>query len=248
MGTVKVIEQLPAFRSGLVCRVPLATGHSIEVQLVRFDERMFSPEHFAYAGLICPDSIARSVRKRQAEFFFGRLAASFAMARAGVAHAGAATQIGIGGSREPLWPAHVVGSISHTTGIAAAAVAPFGAWRGIGIDVEQIVTDETRTAVLELVLDAAETRMIEACPGPMSMNEKISLVFSAKESLFKAAFPSVRRYFDFRAARLASLDPEWGRLGLTLVEDLCPGFLIGNRFDLCFIRLEDGEILSVCAL
>jgi len=244
---VERLEQLPAFRSVSIRRTALPTSDWIDVSTLCFDEAAFTPAHFAEAGMPCPDSIARSVRKRQAEFFFGRLAARRAIERAGVDRAVAQADIGIGASREPLWPRNVVGSISHTAGIAAAVVASSQAYGGIGIDVEQIVSASTRPAVLEMALNGAEVHMLQACPGPMSLDEKVTLVFSAKESLFKAAFGSVRRYFDFSAARLSSIDPDSGRLALTLVEHLNEEFTLGRCCELSFTRLDGGTILTICA-
>lgn len=242
------LPRLPAFRSASIHAVTLPAGHGIEVSILRFDEAAFTPTHFAAAAVRCPDGIARSVRKRQAEFFFGRLAARYAMERAGWEPGLVWADIGIAATREPLWPAHVVGSISHTAGIAAAVVAPSRAYRGMGLDVEQIVSERTRATVLEMALDDEEARMLDACPGRLSLDERITLVFSAKESLFKAAFGSVRRIFDFSAARLSSMDLESGRLALTLVEHLNDEFTLGRCCELAFSQLEGGTILTVCAL
>ncbi|MDL5033560.1 4'-phosphopantetheinyl transferase superfamily protein [Pelomonas sp. APW6] len=239
------LEQLAAFRSASVHHMELTEGRSLALSVLRFDEAMFTSAHFTAARLPCPDSIARSVRKRQAEFFFGRLAARQAMARAGVEQQLVSAGVGIGRSREPLWPAGLVGSISHTTGIAMAAASP--SYSGIGIDVERVISHETRAAVLQLTMDGAETRMLERCSGPMSLDERITVVFSAKESLFKAAFSSVKRYFDFSAARLSSLDLQSGRLELTLVEPLNQEFARGRRCELTFASLEGGFIVTACA-
>ncbi len=247
MKTVDRFEQLPAFRSASCCLVPLPAGGDVEVSVLHFDEALFTLAHFADAEMACPESIERSVRKRQAEFFFGRLAARGAMERAGLEPHVARARIEVGASRQPLWPQDVVGSISHTAGIAAAAVVSSRAYRGIGIDVEQIVSARTRAAVLDMVLNDEEAQRLEASPGPMTLDEKVTLAFSAKESLFKAAFGSVGRYFDFSAARVSSLDLASGRLALTLVEHLNDEFALGRRCDLTFTRLEGGPLLTICA-
>lgn len=248
MSLLRLFDLFSACRAYHLIKMPLSGGEFINVHTVRFDESLFLPGMFSTAGLACPNSIARSVRKRQAEFFFGRLAAAYALEYACLGEGAGATHISIGPSREPVWPEQALGSISHTIGIAAAVVVAPGQYRGIGIDVEQIVTPDTRAAIAELVLDEAEMRMLRSCRGAMSMDEKLSLVFSAKESLFKAAFPSVGRYFEFSAARLSSLDQLEGRLTLALVEHLASGFSIGDIYELSFCRLDGGEILSACVL
>ncbi|WP_244171285.1 hypothetical protein [Xanthomonas populi] len=70
--------------------------------------------------------MARSVRKRQAEYFFGRLAARQALQHQALVVTGTYPYIATGSSREPIWPAQVIGSISHTNQLAAAAAASSG--------------------------------------------------------------------------------------------------------------------------
>ena len=81
------------------------------VLLLDFDASRHTPAAFAQAAIACPAEIARSAPKRQAEFLCGRIAAHEAMRRLGIEYWRA--PIGIGRSREPLWPHGVAGSISH---------------------------------------------------------------------------------------------------------------------------------------
>src|SRR5260370_20887260 len=63
--------------------------------------------------------VAKAVAKRRREGTNARTCARRALARLGIAE----TAIRRGAKGEPLWPAGVVGSITHTTGYFAAAVA-----------------------------------------------------------------------------------------------------------------------------
>ena len=45
----------------------------------------------------------------------------------------------IGEDRAPVWPAHISGSITHSTGHAAAIVAHKTQWRGLGMDLENLL-------------------------------------------------------------------------------------------------------------
>jgi 4'-phosphopantetheinyl transferase EntD len=109
-------------------------GHPQDGIIIRFDAEAFDPSLYQRFGIIRPDAIARSVVKRQAEFFYGRLAARLALAGQDMNH----VNLPVGRSREPVWPAGWTGSISHTTGIAGAIVAPTGSSRckGIGLDLD----------------------------------------------------------------------------------------------------------------
>jgi enterobactin synthetase component D len=194
-----------------------AEGRPLPTALLAFEPDGFDADWFGAAAIACPPTIARSVRKRQAAFFFGRLAARHALAALGAVD----LAVGIGQAREPLWPTGVVGSISHSGPFAAAAVAPDTQCRGIGIDIEAVIGDETRAALLAAAVDADELTILQRQPAGVDLNTWLTLVFSAKESLFKGMYPRVGRWFDFSAARLQLCDPVDRRLDFALTETLC---------------------------
>lgn len=212
------------------------------VHLIEFDADSFTPAAFADAAIVYPDSIARSVRKRQAEFLFGRLAARLALEDLRVP---AATEIGIGAAREPLWPDGIAGSISHSGRYAAATAMRLGRHRGIGVDIEQVIGTQAREALLATALDAAEAEMLDALACPRwSSNALLTAVFSAKESLFKGAFGAVGRFFDFGAARWTGWERGSGRLHLTLTETLAAEFQRGHVCDIVVARLDAETVLT----
>src|SRR6202047_4688051 len=77
--------------------------------------------------------VANAVEARRREFITARRCAREALAKLGYAP----VPIRAGRKREPLWPAGLVGSITHTTGFRAAAVASRSVLASIGIDTEQ---------------------------------------------------------------------------------------------------------------
>lgn len=206
----------------------------------------FAPAHFecgAFAryNVDMPPSIARSVPKRQAEFFFGRLAA-----RQALHEAGWSGQIGIGPLRAPGFPPGVVGSITHTGGWAAAAVLPAARFRGLGIDLE-VAVDETLLASLEReIWDKHEGRLLRACPG-LPMTVLGTLLFSAKESFYKALSAAAGRVFEFSAARLRSIDLSAGRVVLQTTETLAEAWPAGTEFTVDFTLLPEGLVLTAFA-
>ncbi|WP_159093894.1 4'-phosphopantetheinyl transferase family protein [Xanthomonas fragariae] len=142
--------------------LPCPDASTLIVQVIAFEFERFSLDAFSLCDIVCPDTIARSVRKRQAEFFFGRLAAREALRQQSLIPADSSLQIAIGGLREPLWPATAIGSISHTPHLAAAAVAPLGTWRGIGIDLEHVIDAGSREALLSTVVDRSELSLLQS--------------------------------------------------------------------------------------
>ncbi|MDL5364917.1 4'-phosphopantetheinyl transferase superfamily protein [Xanthomonas sp. NCPPB 2654] len=203
-----------------------------------FDAERFQPQAFAAAAIACPDSVARSVRKRQAEFLFGRLAAQLALGEV-LGPAQAQAEIAIGAAREPRWPAGSLGSISHSDGCAAAVALPAGQAEGIGIDLERLLAPAAREAVLGVAIDAEEAKLLAAAANlQWSHDALLTALFSAKESLFKAAFGAVGHFFDFTAAHVCGVDMARRRLRLRLTETLCAQFVEGQVCEIGFGRLD----------
>ncbi|GAB3799218.1 4'-phosphopantetheinyl transferase family protein [Micromonospora zhanjiangensis] len=140
--------------------------------------------------------VARAVDGRRREFTGARRCAREALAILG--HAPVAIPRGPRG--EPVWPAGVIGSITHCRGYRAAAVARAEDAVSLGIDAEP--NGPLPEGVDELVILPEERDMLNrlriAAPGV----HWDRLLFSAKESVFKAWYPLTRRELDFLEARM----------------------------------------------
>lgn len=215
-------------------------GIALNVYLLAFDIEKFSTEAFATSDIACPPSVARSVSKRQAEFYFGRLAARQALKALGVQ----ALDVGIGASRQPLWPVGVIGSISHTRTDAAAVALRLGECSGVGIDLEPVAGPDACAALSATVVDKEELRYLETLADAWPISILLTAAFSAKESLFKAAFGVVGRYFDFSAARVCVVDPEQGIIRLRLTETLCDAFVYEQVCEIGFCFIKPDVVLT----
>lgn len=138
--------------------------------------------------------VVGAVEKRRREFTAGRNCARRALEQLGVEP----VEIGVGNFREPLFPAGISGSITHTQEYCAAAVIRTGSVMSIGIDAE--FNQPLDRAVADLVLTPNEQRMIGAFSYGCCAD---ALVFSIKEAFFKAIFPFVRQYIEFSDAIVA---------------------------------------------
>jgi len=137
---------------------------------------------------------AREMSEKRLDMFrLGRHCARKALEASG--HPSAELPIGPG--RAPLWPPGYVGSITHTSEHALAAVAPLTEISGLGIDVE--ARGELEPAVRRLICREDELPALGRLGEPDIADP---LLFSAKESVFKCIWPTVRRYVDFRELAL----------------------------------------------
>ena len=144
--------------------------------------------------------IAHAVEGRRREFASGRACARTALAQLGVP--GAAILPGARGA--PQWPAGVVGSITHCAGYRACALAFGRDVVAIGVDAEP--NRSLREGVLRAVADEAEEARVRALRAEIPAVCWDRLLFSAKESVYKAWFPLTGRRLRFRDA-LVDFDP-----------------------------------------
>ncbi|MEU8244557.1 4'-phosphopantetheinyl transferase superfamily protein [Actinoplanes missouriensis] len=158
------------------------------------------------------DVVGAAVEKRRREFVTARRCAREALGRLGLAPA----PIRSGPRREPLWPPGVVGSITHCAGYRAAAVARSTDLASLGIDAEPHaplppgVYAEVTVPQERDMLD----RLVRSAPGV----HWDRLLFSAKESVYKAWFPLTGRWLGFEQACL-EIDGATGAVTARLLAD-----------------------------
>ncbi len=149
--------------------------------------------------------VRRAVDIRRREFTTARACARAALARLGIPP----TAILPGEHGSPQWPPDIVGSMTHCVGYRGAAVARKADVLALGLDAEpdENLPEEVLGAI---ALDDERTQLAAlavAAPGP-SWDR---LLFSAKESLYKAWFPLTQRWLGFEEA-VISINPASGTL------------------------------------
>ena len=154
----------------------------------------------AEARLRLPQPLRHAVPNRQREFLAGRLCAAQALRCLGAG----STHVGMAGDRAPVWPDGVVGSITHSGGFAAAAVAWAADIAGIGIDSEQIVAPAATRDIADVCM-VDEAMLFKPAHG-RSFCEFCTFVFSAKEAVYKCLFPLTRKFLEFSDVRIISID------------------------------------------
>ncbi|MET8810509.1 4'-phosphopantetheinyl transferase superfamily protein [Streptomyces sp. NPDC004549] len=139
--------------------------------------------------------VASALPQRRAEFITGRHCARQALQVLGVK----VVPIPKGERGAPVWPAGVIGSITHCAGYRGAAVALRGDVPALGVDAEP--NEPLPEGVLRTIGLPSEHTMLSA----LSADRRIAwdrLLFSAKESVYKAWFPLTGMWLDFLDAEL----------------------------------------------
>lgn len=157
--------------------------------------------------------VENAVEKRRREFLTARACVRRALAQLGLP----AQAVPAGPRGEPRWPAGVVGSITHCDGFRACALGRAESLAAIGIDAEpnaplpggllaDVALEEEREWIRDYAREAPEVSWDR-------------LLFSAKESIYKAWFPLANRWLGFEDASL-EVDRDSGTFGCRL---LVPG-------------------------
>jgi 4'-phosphopantetheinyl transferase EntD len=171
-------------------------------------------------------SIPRAVAKRRREFTLGRACAREAMARFGVHHHALVP----GPHRAPQWPDGLTGSITHCEGFCGAVVARLGRLHGIGIDAEP--NQPFPPEIIRRVCTEPEVSHVEALAGASALAgvDGYRLVFSAKESVYKACYPVVQRVLEFAEVEV-EIDVAGGRIAVRPLSASMAAALVGLELE-----------------
>jgi len=147
-------------------------------------------------------AVAGAVEKRRREFGTARWCARAALHSLGLPP----TPIVPGPRGAPSWPPAIVGSITHCAGFRAAAVAHQRDLVTLGIDAEP--NEPLPHGVFEAI-SLPEERAQQRRFGAFGSVCWDRLLFSIKESVYKAWYPITHRFLDFDGA-IVRIDPERG--------------------------------------
>jgi 4'-phosphopantetheinyl transferase EntD len=183
-------------------------------------------------------AVRHALPQRQAEFAAGRACAHRALRELGFPD----VTVPRAADRSPLWPDGVVGSISHCEGFCGAVVARQSDVRGLGLDVER------RGRVGKDLHDLICTQREKAALGPATdACDPVEVLFSAKESFYKAYHPATKFFLDFLDVDL-KIDFSEDSFSATLLRDDAPSLygarVVKGRFGLTRDRVFTGVVLE----
>jgi 4'-phosphopantetheinyl transferase EntD len=186
-------------------------------------------------------AVAHAVDQRRREFATVRACAREALARLDLPPA----PIVPGRRGAPRWPDGVVGSMTHCAGYRAAAVSRAIEVVTLGIDAEP--HEPLPEGVLDLISRPEERAMLSVLGSGSPQACWDRLLFSAKESVYKAWFPLAGRWLSFEEA-VISISPDDGTFTARL---LVPAPVVNGSPLTGFAGgwlVRDGLILTAIAL
>ena len=180
-------------------------------------------------------------QKRRAEFLAGRQCAHDALTQLTGNGAWLPSRQQLG----PEWPPGTCGSLSHSSDLAVACVGKSSQWQSIGIDIERLQPAERAQRLASQIMTNNELSWFNSLPEEIRATV-FSILFSAKESLFKALHPLVGRRFYFHDVELF-VAPQEGRLSIQLLVDLTPKW---RKYQILALRylIQRDYVLTLLAI
>ncbi|MEP4199152.1 MAG: 4'-phosphopantetheinyl transferase superfamily protein [Aliishimia sp.] len=203
--------------------------------ICRYDQGAFNPDLFTTLDVLRPEQLRTAIAKRQSEYLAGRSLAQTGLRQLGYPQ----TDIPKGAKGAPKWPEGVSGSISHSKGTCICLLYP-SSQALVGVDIETIAKDRAVTAILRMAFNSQERDLAEA-QTTYDIATLATLLFSAKETLYKLLFPLVGKYFGFPCAEMRDL-PNSSVLRLHLTRELHPKLPEGAFFDLKYEIYDDHTV------
>ncbi|QNW96285.1 4'-phosphopantetheinyl transferase superfamily protein [Acinetobacter seifertii] len=162
-----------------------------------------------------PLKIAQARVERKNEYLCGRVLAKAVLNH----HFGLDQPITSMHEPLPIWPTHVLGSISHSQNKLIVALSSHAVY--LGIDIEHWVTSEFAQESAHLILTPSEFDLwkTKACEF-FDFAHYVSLIFSVKESLYKAVYPTAKQYIDFLEASIVDINFKNQTLTLTFLPEI----------------------------
>ncbi len=219
----------------VIARFPKLTMFSCDYTNTGYTQRLFDEFNIFF-----PNTLQLAVVKRQAEYFAGRYTAKLALSALGIEN----TAVSTGANRAPIWPIAIIGSISHTHNKAYSAVGTKTDFDYIGIDFEEFISPSTSKDIASTIINPNEQARLASYN--LNFEKLLTLVFSAKESLFKALYPQVNAYFDFSAAEMVSIAEQDNQFIIQLTQSLSSGMPKGKCFK-GYFKLMNNHVLTVIA-
>ncbi|MCG7497834.1 4'-phosphopantetheinyl transferase superfamily protein [Vibrio sp. Of7-15] len=207
----------------------------------KFQASEYHQQLFSEYEIESPAILHNAVIKRKAGYLAGRYVARDALKKLTQYSAQIPTSV----DRAPIWPEGIIGSITHTNTEAMAAVAYSKDHQLLGLDLEEWIDPNLAQDLAYQIIDEQERAAITE--SGLTFEAGLTIIFSAKESLYKALYPLVKTFFGFEYARVSWIAPNTGRFEIALVWGLNEDFSEGWKIQGQYSVTKETVLTFICA-
>ncbi|MCU4674123.1 4'-phosphopantetheinyl transferase superfamily protein [Catenovulum sp. 2E275] len=176
------------------------TGYKgVEAWLAIFDKALCRPHFWQLFLSEFNIDISQMRQKRCADFVAGRYLAFLALQKLGID-----CIVGVSSDNAPIWPAKICGSISHSNNHAVVIIKKKShEYEHLGVDIEVLLATEKAERLYLQFMNPDEVNFyhnhLNSNESLLDFNLFATLVFSAKEAVYKAYHPMINSFFGFDA-------------------------------------------------
>ncbi|WP_241602428.1 4'-phosphopantetheinyl transferase family protein [Rosenbergiella nectarea] len=200
-----------------------------------FDPSAFTPQLISQFGLVLPEALRHAVKKRQAEYVASRWLVAKLLETIDIP----SFQLFNRPDRSPIWPTGKVGSLSHHDHKTFALIDSYPTW--VGNDIERMLTQQKAAELRSMIMTHEELSLLTS--AGFSLSQATTLVFSVKETVYKAVYPEVQTVFGFEQVTITACDPHLGRVTAHLSAVAQPISSPHPQWDIHY-WLTDTEVMS----
>jgi enterobactin synthetase component D len=239
-NTVKSTIELAPFV--LTKKLIVLPGSQLQAWTCLFDAQQLNDDEFSF--ILKNSSLStRAVTKRRAEHVAGRLCIHWCYQ---MLTNQTPPMISSDKHGCPVWPFPFKGSISHSSTMAVGILTQDTNILSLGIDIETLLDDKTTTDIVGMVLSSEEQSVHRSRYNQeMSFSRFVTLVFSAKEAIYKAVYPLVRHFFDFTAASVIAISNT--KIQFVLHNHALPELIDMTPIEVAY-RIENNQVLTACVI
>ncbi|MCX8964994.1 4'-phosphopantetheinyl transferase superfamily protein [Erwinia psidii] len=213
-------------------------GHpDVMLMLANYHLSSFSDHLFSELAIPLPVHLNRAVTKRRAEYLASRVCVRHALSLTGIdgfiLHNDA--------NRAPIWPPGIVGSLSHTDSWIGLIVGQSSCAKLLGVDCEWVIPQARAHELQKMIISTDEKNVLQQ--SGLADAVALTVAFSLKESLYKALFPRIRQFMDFKDAEIVASNADASRVCLRLVRHFPADFPAGRLFT-GHVLIQEDRVLS----
>lgn len=240
----KYFSDMEILYDDLLVRTNILLGHPISECAIYFSEEMNEEVLTECLNINIKNipSLEKAIKKRRVEYICARYCAGKAISKIIPGYNEVITNKL---DRSPKWPPGIIGSITHTKNFAAVAVGSTNAIQGIGIDAEKIISLDTISNIRKMIANGKEIQLASSFA-----DERIfyTIVFSAKESIFKCIYPLVNKMFWYHDVSIININQDLktfsGVLNTDLSDKFHGGMQISGVYSIDSEYVHTGVVLS----
>ncbi|MFC0821281.1 4'-phosphopantetheinyl transferase family protein [Moraxella marmotae] len=184
----------------------IASTKGLHLSCIKYPTNInIKKHHFWLFDIFIPKKFDSMAQKRKRDYFFSRKCAKTLLMLMGCRehriklHNKADGQI--------MWPFGFIGSISHTQGCAMACIGLKNTTHYLGVDIERPMEQSVTTQIFALISHCSQADALQAYCSQLRLPANIvtTIIFSAKESFFKAIYPIDNRLFNFSDIKVVKI-------------------------------------------